>query len=380
MIDLVKNEECCGCTACISVCPVQCIELLEDEEGFWYPRVQKEKCVACGKCNTVCPILNVKRETSFNRTSYIAYNKNMSIRCQSSSGGIFSLLAEKILDEDGIVFGATYDENFQVHHIAIEQKSDLQKLRGSKYLQSRIEQTYEDVRKYLAKGKKVLYSGTACQIAGLKLYLQKDYETLYTVDILCHGVPSPKVWDRYLDEMKHKYHSNISDINFRDKKMGWKTFSLRISFDNQEYSELFHKDSYMKLFLRNICLRPSCHACKYKEIQRPSDLTIGDSWGIEKYAPEMDDNQGTSVIIVQSQKGNFLMNEIRSDLEIREEEVDKILPQTADSRKSVLPHPNRTKFFRKMNNGATIDELVDLLPLSFYQKVKKRLDKLITSR
>ena len=205
MIKIDKKQKCCGCSACVQVCPKQCIEMKEDSEGFWYPQVKRDVCVKCGLCEQVCPIIQEdSHKYSYEGivSSYSAYSNKEEIRLASSSGGIFTILAEQIILDGGIVFGAAFDENYLVHHIAIDTIEGLSQLRGSKYLQSRIENTYIEAKKYLDSDCNVLFSGTACQIAGLKRFLRKEYENLLTVDVLCHGVPSQKVWKLYLDEKK----------------------------------------------------------------------------------------------------------------------------------------------------------------------------------
>lgn len=366
---MINKKDCCGCTACIHICPVKCIEMKEDKEGFLYPAVDNEKCINCRKCENVCPIQNINNVNTETDT-IVGYNKNEEIREKSSSGGIFSLAAEWIIKQNGAVFGAAFDDNFEVCHIVAETEKGLSKLRGSKYVQSRLGDTYPLVKQYLESNRKVLFTGTACQIAGLKKYLNKDYENLYTVDVLCHGVPSPKIWKMYLEDKKKQYNSPIEKIEFRSKESGWKHYSVNIEFsDNQRYCVKFHEDKFMQMFLGNIDLRPSCHNCRFKDFPRISDMTIGDSWGIENYMPDMDDDRGTSVIIVNSLKGKQMLDGVRESLDFRETSLNKALPKTADSRKSVEMHPSRKKFFKGVKNGKSIDDLCAYLSKSFIQKV-----------
>ena len=366
---MVNKKECCGCTACLHVCPAKCIVMQEDEEGFLYPIIDKEKCIQCHRCETVCPVrhtdnLNTKTET------YVGYSRDEEIRKQSSSGGIFSVIAEWILQQRGVVFGAAFDENFEVHHIAIETKKELVKLRGSKYVQSRLENVYPEVKQYLEKKRKVLFTGTACQIAGLKKYLNKEYENLYTVDVLCHGVPSPKLWRMYLEEIKKRNNASIEKVEFRNKENGWKNFLVNIELSNMEkYCVHYFEDKYMRMFLENIDLRQSCYECHFKGLPRISDMTIGDSWGIEKYMPDMDDDKGTSIILVHSPNGASMFEVIRKKLVVRETILDEVLPPTADSRRSVEMHPNRKKYLEGVKRGESIDLLYGYLQKTFIQKV-----------
>lgn len=379
MIQIKEKKNCCGCAACANICPKNCILMQEDSEGFLYPNVQENKCVQCGACEKVCPVLNKKNKVETNK-AYVSYASQNEVRLNSSSGGIFPLLAEIILDNNGIVFGAAFDENYEVHQIEINSKADLFKLCGSKYMQSRIEYTYYDVKKYLLDNKKVLYSGTACQIAGLKQYLDHNYKKLFTIDVLCHGVPSPKVWRRYLTEQQNEYGDLASSIYFRNKKYGWNAYSINIQFKNKkEYNCLFHEDRFMRLFLSNICLRPSCYNCKFKDINRISDITLGDCWGIKTYMPEMDDNRGTSVVITHSLKGEELLDKIKEKLVIKEAVLDIVLPPNADSRKSVMEHPSRKKFFEEFNRGTSTKQLISLLKLNLVKRMKNKLKKFLSN-
>ena len=365
----VNYKECCGCTACQQICPMQCISMVSDEEGFLYPKIDESICVRCNKCESICPILHPdmpKRKTE----AYIGYAINESIRRSSSSGGVFSLAAEYVLRQNGVVFGAAYDEDFSVHHICIESEEELYKLRGSKYVQSRLENTYVEAKKCLKNDQLVLFSGTGCQIAGLKKYLGTKYDNLLTIDILCHGVPSPKVWHLYLEDKEEKYGSRISYIQQRDKKLGWRKYAIKIQFKNgQEYCVPFSNDKFMNMFLSNINLRPSCHNCQFKSFPRVSDITIGDSWGIQNYMPEMDDDKGTSVILVHTEKGRRVLNEIQKKLIIKMAELDKALPLTADSRISVMKHPNRERFWADLQAGKSFNEIYKNTKKNIVQKV-----------
>lgn len=366
---MIDKMECCGCTACQHICPVRCITMQEDEEGFLYPAVHEDKCIHCHKCEKVCPVRNADPVNEKTQT-FVGYTKDEEIRRQSSSGGIFSVIAEWILQQHGVVFGAAFDENFEVHHIAVETKEELEKLRGSKYVQSRLENVYPQVKQYLGAGRKVLFTGTACQIAGLIRYLNKAYENLYTVDVLCHGVPSPKIWRMYLEEKEQQYHAAIQKISFRNKGTGWKNYSICMLFsDTKCYFTNYSQDQYMSMFLGNIDLRPSCHHCHFKDIPRVSDMTIGDCWGIEKVMPDMDDDKGTSIILVHSQNGAEMFEAIANRLMVREAELNAALSLTADSRRSVEMHPNRKKFFAGVKRGENFDVLFGYVQKNLLQKV-----------
>ena len=363
-----NKKECCGCTACFHICPINCIVMKEDEEGFLYPNIDKAKCIHCNKCKEVCPNRNIENRNTRTQT-FVGYYKDDEVRKQSSSGGIFSAIAEWILQQKGVVFGSAFDENFEVHHIAVETKEELIKLRGSKYVQSRLENTFLEAKEYLEKKRKVLFTGTACQIAGLKNYLSAEYENLYTVDVLCHGAPSPKIWRMYLDDKKEQYQASINKVEFRNKDDGWKNFSINIAFSNMERFYTHHnKEKFMRMFLDNLDLRPSCYSCVFKEIPRISDVTIGDSWGVENYMPDMDDDKGTSVILVHSSNGEKIFREIRKKLIVGEVGLDVAVSPTADSRKSVTMHPNRNKYLEGVKRGENFDVLYEYVKKSFLQR------------
>ena len=364
---MTNKIDCCGCTACVHICPVKCITMREDGEGFLYPAVDSQRCIGCRKCDEVCPARSLENGNTETDT-YICYNRDDKVRKQSSSGGVFSLLSEWIIKQNGAVFGAAFDGDFEVCHIAAETEEELSELRGSKYVQSRLENAYPLTKKYLENKSMVLFSGTACQIAGLKKYLGREYENLYTVDVLCHGVPSPKIWKMYLDDLKNRYGADIEKIEFRNKQNGWKNYCMNIEFaDNQRYSVLHRDDEFMQIFLGNIDLRQTCYDCRFKDLPRISDMTIGDSWGVEGYMPDMDDDGGTSVVYVHSPKGRQMLDEIREFLNLREASLDKVLTMT-DVRKSVKKHPNRKKFFAGLERGEDINTLHGYLEKSFLQK------------
>lgn len=386
MISINKKDNCCGCYACVNVCPKDCISMEEDSEGFNYPCVDKSKCVDCTLCEKVCPIINkdkVAQGSNEEDNTYVAYTKNATVRKNSSSGGMFTELAESVLKNNGVVFGCAFDDDFNAHHIMVNNSSDLEKLRGSKYIQSQIESTYKEAERLLKNGQLVLFSGVACQIAGLNSYLRKDYNNLITVDVLCHGVPSGKAWRKYIDDNQKRHNAKLNKYYFRNKDNGWKVFTVKQMYtDNQGESSPFNKDSFMQLFLGEVCLRPSCHNCRFKDIRRPSDITLGDCWGVQNYMPEMDDDKGTSVVIAHTKKGVNILNSVKNNLVIKKAKLDRALPPTADSRKSVLPHKNREIFFKQLNEGKSVDELAILVKDRFkkpniIKRIKRKAKKII---
>lgn len=357
MIDIKNKEKCSGCHACYSVCPTKAIKMVEDEKGFKYPVVDKSKCVNCRLCEKVCPIINkmtVKNEPK----AYSCYNKNDEIRSKSSSGGIFTLLANRILEKNGVVFGASFTNEFMVEHIYVEKEDKLYKLRGSKYLQSIIGDSYKQVKKFLEEGRYVLFTGTPCQVEGLITYLNKKYEKLFTQDIICHGVPSPKVWKRYLEYRKNKDVEEPLEINFRNKDNGWKNYNLKFRYKEHEYKNNQNMDKYMQAFLKNVSLRESCYNCSFKKINRLSDITLADFWGIEKVNPEMFDDKGTSLVIVNSEKGKELFKEIQNEVVKEEVNLYETIKYNPSMITSSKPDKNREEFFENLEK-MDFNELVN---------------------
>ena len=308
MIRIVNKKNCCGCSACVQRCPRKCISMQTDKEGFAYPVVDTTKCSDCGLCEKACPVINQQPQSQPIAT-YAATNSNEVVREQSSSGGIFTLLAAETINKGGIVFGAAFNEKWAVEHTFADNIDDIKKFRGSKYVQSNIGGSYSVAEKFLKEGKEVLFSGTPCQIAGLKRFLRKEYKNLKTVDFVCHGTPSPLVWEKYLNEVcSANLVATISDIQFRNKAEGWKKFSLQITYtgnDGKEkiFREPLNKNLYMRCFLGDLCLRPSCYQCPARNGKSGTDITLGDLWGAEQICPEIDDDKGLSLVLLRKECG-----------------------------------------------------------------------------
>ena len=356
-------ENCSGCHACFSVCPKSAITMSENSEGFLYPQIDSDKCIKCGLCEKACPSLNPIKKESEDTKAYAAINKNEAIRLDSSSGGIFTAIAEKVIEENGVVFGAKFASDFSVVHGWTDTIEGLAEFRGSKYLQSVIGNCYKECKAFLERGRKVLFSGTPCQVQGLKKYLQKKYENLLTVDFICHGVPSPLIWKKYMDYRAEKIRAKRGEIvktSFRRKNDGWKMYSLSFTFANDsEYRATLNKDPYMQIFLKDIALRESCYDCKCRGIARPSDITLADFWGVQNVLPEMDDDKGTSFVVTHSDKGNNLVNLLNDNCDFKAIEV----VDGANFNRSIKISPKRPKqrdvFY------------ADLEKLQFKQIVKK---------
>lgn len=298
MVNPKTKSECCGCEACGQVCPRRCIDFSADGEGFLYPKVNLELCVNCGLCERVCPVVN-QVDPVLPRSVFAAKSKLLSERMASSSGGIFPLLAKNAIARGVVVFGAAFDENLKVCHSHAETEEQLRVFSGSKYAQSRIGDSFRLAASFLKAGRFVLFSGTPCQISGLRKFLGKDPENLLAVEVVCHGAPSPKVFGDYISSVP-----SVKTISFRDKSTGWKKYSVRIeSADGTTLRQPMRDNPYMQGFLKDLYLRPSCHACPAREGKSGADIILGDFWGVGNYYSEFDDDKGVSLVIVNSEKG-----------------------------------------------------------------------------
>ena len=345
MIRITDKKDCCGCHACASVCARHSITMQEDNEGFLYPVVDRSTCTDCGLCEKVCPVINQDAPSKPLKV-YAARNRDEKIRRQSSSGGIFTPLAEAVIREGGVVFGAKFDKDWNVVHAWTDTIEGITDFRGSKYVQSTIGYTYREAREFLKQGRKVLFSGTSCQIAGLRKFLRKEYDNLLAVDVVCHGVPSPLVWRKYLEETRENLRAErdagkntvssslkelpvITGISFRDKTHGWKKYGFRLRYaafkaaensvsvpaNDSERTLLqpFPDNVFMKGFLKNLYLRPSCYACASRSGKSGSDISIADFWGVQNYYPEFDDDKGIGLVLVNTDKGRKAYEQTNAD-------------------------------------------------------------------
>lgn len=339
MIIIKKKTDCCGCLACVQTCPKDCIEVITDEQGFQYPKVNKSICIDCGACEKACPIINADNHTALgaDTLSYACYNKNDEVRINSSSGGFFSLIAEFVIKKHGVVFGAKFDDDYHVVHAYTETLEGIAEFRRSKYVQSHIGVSFKQVHSFLKDGRIVLFTGTPCQIAGLRQFIRYEYENLICLDVVCHGVPSPAIWDKYLKEKKNalafENHVDspekieITKISFRDKSKSWRKFSLSLSYKildrdgsaikEKSFVEYIWENDYMLCFLKDFINRPSCFECKFRNGRAHSDITMADFWSVERiindknYAGE----KGTSLLFVHTQKAIGLFEQL--DMERR---------------------------------------------------------------
>lgn len=353
-----EKNKCFGCRACANICPVQAITMQEDDEGFFYPVVDESKCTNCGLCKKTCPSLQ-KSETFLHNTKSpecLAVMADDELRLKSSSGGAFSLIANKILEQGGYVCGVAFDEKAQVKHIIIDNNDDLAKLRGSKYVQSNTNTVYSEIKKLLDNNKKVLFTGTPCQVAGLNTFLKKNYDNLYTVDLICHGVPPQKVFDMYLKEVTN---GKFVNTNFRDKVTGWDVYTTTTTTTGV-FSFTKEQCLYLNAFLKNMCLRPSCGTCPYTNTQREADITIGDFWAIERFDKKLNDKNGISMVLLNNLHGKKLFSSIENNMPVSTEVPLEYATYYNWTLYRTLPqHPNRKAFFRLLSTGKSLREATD---------------------
>lgn len=313
MVEISDKRLCVGCTACKSICPRNCISMRSDEEGFLYPCVDAQQCVDCGLCDSVCPVKTIS-DSHEPLVVLAGINEDKEVRLHSSSGGIFTKMCDVVIKEGGYVYGVAFDEGMNAVHKKADTLEQCQKFRGSKYVQSDLGNSFSEIKSLLNQGYLCLFTGTPCQISGLRNYLRKEYENLLLVDTACFGVPSPKVWNAYLMEMgKGEVPTNV---NFRDKVTGWKSYSIRYFWKKKQRTILRVNDPYMCGYLDGLYTRPSCHSCPMKPYRNVSDITLSDFWGIENYCPELDDDKGVTAILINTDKGQLFLNKlsIKSDV------------------------------------------------------------------
>lgn len=319
-ITTISKNECCGCTACEMACTFGAISMLPDHEGFLYPIINNELCTNCGACLNIC---NTDVFYHHEQKIFASWSKDDTLRSKSSSGGVFSSLANLVLNNNGAVSGVGYSSSFdEVLHKLIQESDQIDDLRRSKFVQSVKYDIYRKVKQYLQKGKPLLFTGTPCEVGGLKQYLHKDYENLFTCDIICGCVSSPKVYRKYIEFIENKYNSKVVSVNFKDKRNGWREKAIAIKFENgEEYYNSILDDDYCVSFHSRFNIRPSCFNCKYRNLNRVSDITLGDFWAIEKYDNDYDDDKGISFLLANTIKGEKYIMKMEQ-MEVHQMNID----------------------------------------------------------
>lgn len=377
MIEIKDRKKCSGCTACINICPKNCIQMRMDEEGFLYPHVYMEKCIECNACERVCPILNPIKEKFVQQKAYLIQHKDDAVRLDSSSGGAFTAIAASILKKGGVVFGATYDKQFKIRHSYVEEEVDLCKFRNSKYVQSDLGNCFMQTKAFLKENRWVCFSGTPCQIEGLTKYLGKPYERLILVDFVCHGISSPLIWNKYL-EYQSIDSKKIDNIRFRDKYYGYKYSTMSLLRNGKNiYHAGAQLDPMLRAFFSNICDRPSCYDCPFKKRYRVSDITIWDCYSVYEFDKVLDDDKGTTRVLCHSEKGVAVIREIRNIVNYKEVLPDKLVTGVKEMYNSVKTNPKRVNFFNDAQNMSGIDLFAKYYPVTIKVKIMTAVRKVL---
>ena len=360
---MIKKNICCGCGACAAVCPKDAIQMERNNNGFYHPVVDIPRCVDCSLCEKVCPELSMKwhSKKEFIKT-FSAVNCNEEIRENSSSGGVFYELARSVIDEGGVVFGVAWIDRAQAGHVEIKVVNDLKQIMKSKYVQSNVGKIFKSVKQALVLGKKVLFSGSPCQIAGLKNYLNCDYSNLITVDYICHGVPSPKALEKYTEFVEQRENCSVKSYDFRTKKNGWNTLSLETRFTNNcIILEKAADNSYYRAFLSNLSLNPVCGACQYNCLPRTSDITLGDFWKINQSHPQFKDDKGVSCVIINTRKGKALFDTISQNFLYMTSTIEMIREGNPFINGHCTLHSRNEQFFQALDTNEPFDSIVNRL-------------------
>lgn len=379
MIRISDKELCCGCTACVSACPARCIVMRRDREGFDYPVANPDMCLKCGLCERICPMQNPVQKVE-PMAAYAA--RCVSKTKEASSGGVFPLLAQEVIKNEGVVCGAALDSSCVVEHREAETIEELAAFSGAKYVQSELYSIFEDVKCRLKEGTKVLFSGTPCQIAGLRSYLRDEYENLYTVDIACHGVPSPGLWEKYKAALETMYSSRLKNVKFRDQSNGWRHYNIRYDFADKTVKVPRQKDPYLALFLQDMSLRPSCYDCRMRNGRSGSDITLGDLWSVAQTAPKMNDDKGVSGVLINTVKGQELWEKIAGSLSLEQLTPADVAKDNGGFTQKPTPIPEkREEFFKGVHSAKNLSKYMSSYVvrkplLSLYRNLRSMLSSL----
>lgn len=374
MIKIDKKKDCCGCSACANACPKHCVSMIEDNEGFLYPHIEQDICVNCGLCEKVCPIKNpIEEQVNLEQKAALFQHKDSQILAESTSGGFFSALSVWVLEKEGVVFGAAYDENLVIRHKYIDSQEDLTQFRNSKYAQSVIGNSFQQAKKFLDENRWVCFSGTPCQLEGLHNFLRREYEKLVMVDVVCHACPSPLFFKKYLAYYESKYRQKITDAKFRDKVYGYKYSVMSLSSKgNKFYKEGIDTDVMLRAFFNNLTPRPSCFACPSKKRYHVTDFTIWDCFDVEKFSSELDNDKGVTRILLHTPKANEVWKELKSAGNCLEISADAAVSGVKELIRPVVENPHRAEFFADLNSLSTEDVLQKYFPLTIRHHLEKQ--------
>lgn len=374
-----NKTRCSGCSACAHACPVGCIAMERDSEGFLYPVADAAQCINCGKCDRICPVTHREAVTHTPDTACIVRNNDADVLRRSTSGGAVTAVSEVILAQGGIVFGGALDGDFHAVHRSAETPDMLRQFQNSKYVQSDVADAFPRVKQELESGRQVMFAGTPCQTAGLKRYLGKDYDNLFTVDFVCRAVPSPKVWEQYKTELEQRYHAQVTEVYFREKTYGYHSSNLAVTFGNgKKHVENAFTDSYLKAFFEGLSIRPSCTDCAFRRADRVSDLTVFDCWNITRYVPDVaDDDKGYTAVIVQSAKGQKMLEAIGKATTQYPASLDELLAHCGHMALQNPPeNPKRAAFFEQLSEGKPLTAIMRTLsPVKASRKAFAKLKK-----
>ena len=370
----LDKKDCCGCTACVHSCPVQCISFVKDDEGFEYPVVDKSACINCGLCERVCPVANPKYDNADKPDVYAVLLKSVPQRMKSSSGGLFYAIATWVMQRGGIVFGATIDKHNQVRHIAAENDGELQALRGSKYVQSALNDTFKKVKDNLQQGRICYFVGTGCQVAGLKAYLHKDYGNLITSDLVCHGVPSQWLFDQHVSYLERKHHGVVSEYRFRNNAIGGGCELFKLANPRGKVREIinptYNLSPYLYSFMYAMTYRWSCYDCKFAKVPRQGDITLADYWGSKHFFPDMDNSKGISLCLVNTERGRRIWDEVKENCEYRESNVEDAAKYNGNLVHSSKPHEYRKTIYEKIRKEGYAAVAEREFRVAHYNKVR----------
>lgn len=373
MIEIADKSKCSGCSACYSVCPKNCISMIEDEEGFLYPKVNKDDCIICGLCEKVCPLEEHNNKKNGVVSSYIVQNKDKEVLLQSTSGGGFTPIAEYVLSQNGVVFGVEMaSDNFVIRHTKVEKKEELLKFRSSKYVQSYVGDTFKDAKNELENSRMVCFSGTPCQIQGLKNYLKRDYENLITVDVVCRGVPSPGMWKDYVEKLQQV--DKVQEIVFRDKGFGYQYSTMKVKYANGSVKRNgIESDQWLRMFFSGMSLRPSCPTCNFRTTDRCSDFTIWDCFNVSDLTNALDETKGATRMLIHTQKGMLVFDEIKSSFNFVEAPTNVV---AKGIKETFFLNKNRNNFisdYKLMSMDSLLEKWVPISAKVYLKKYARRV-------
>ncbi|MGO5306616.1 Coenzyme F420 hydrogenase/dehydrogenase, beta subunit C-terminal domain [Agathobacter sp. LCP21S3_B2] len=373
MIEIKDKSKCSGCSACYSVCPKNCISMIEDEEGFLYPKANKDDCINCGLCEKVCPLEEHNNKKNGVVSSCIIQNKDKEVLLQSTSGGSFTTIAEYVLRQNGVVFGVEMtSDDFIIRHTKVEKKEELLKFRSSKYVQSSVGDTFKDAKNELENGRMVCFSGTPCQIQGFKNFLKKDYENLITVDVVCRGVPSPGMWRDYVEKLQQL--DKVQEVVFRDKGLGYQYSTMKVKYANGTVKRNgIESDQWLRMFFSGLSLRPSCPTCNFRTTDRCSDFTIWDCFNVSDLTNALDETKGATRMLIHTQKGMQIFDKIKCSFNFVEAPTNVV---AKGIKETFFLNKNRNNFisdYRSMSMDSLLEKWVPMSVKVYLKKYTRRV-------